>query len=97
MKNCFFQLTNVEKGGETAFARSGVRNAPKKGSAIFWYNLLSSGGRDNDTFHGACPVIFGEKLGSNAALKNALIFKRTAFNSIIFLLLRSRHSMVLLQ
>lgn len=51
------------KGGETAFSQAGVYVTPKKGSALLWYNLLSSGSRDDLAYHGGCPVIFGEKRG----------------------------------
>ena len=60
------QLNDVQKGGETAFAQAGVRATPKRGSAVFWYNMLSSGDRDELTYHGGCPVIFGEKFRKNA-------------------------------
>ena len=55
----------MEKGGETGFAQAGVVVTPVKGSAIFWYNMFGSGLNDNMTYHGACPVIFGEKLGNS--------------------------------
>ena len=65
----FLQLTDVEKGGETAFPQAGVRSQPKKGSAIFWYNMYSSGEEDVYTQHGSCPIIFGQKLGKNIRMK----------------------------
>ena len=57
----FLKLNDVKKGGETAFAQAGIRATPVKGSAIFWYNMLSSGDRYEMAHHGGCPVIFGEK------------------------------------
>ena len=58
-----FQLSDVEKGGSTAFPIAGVAATPVKGSAVYWYDLLSSGDSDHRTWHGACPVILGEKWG----------------------------------
>ena len=55
------KLNEVDMGGGTAFAQAGVLITPKPGSAIFWYNLLSSGVWDEHTHHGSCPVILGEK------------------------------------
>lgn len=62
--NLFAQLSDVDDGGGTAFSQAGVHVTPKKGSAIFWYNLQSSGHEDKFAWHGACPVIFGEKIGN---------------------------------
>ncbi|CAG7836314.1 unnamed protein product [Allacma fusca] len=60
-----FYLTDVEKGGSTAFPMAGVAARPVKGSAVFWNNLFSSGNPDERTWHGACPVIMGEKWVAN--------------------------------
>ena len=57
------QLSNVPKGGGTAFSQAGVHVTPKNGSAIFWPTLLRSGDVNERTWHGACSVIFGEKTG----------------------------------
>ena len=53
----------MKEGGGTAFSQCGVNVTPEKGSAIVWHNVHSSGAQDESTFHGACPVIYGEKLG----------------------------------
>uniref|UniRef100_H2YXY9 procollagen-proline 4-dioxygenase n=1 Tax=Ciona savignyi TaxID=51511 RepID=H2YXY9_CIOSA len=58
-------LSEVEEGGGTAFVRAGVAAKPIKGSAVFWYNMYPSGDIDIRTFHGACPVIIGNKWASN--------------------------------
>ena len=58
-----FQLNNVEEGGRTVFPTSFAAAAPKKGSAIFWYNSFSDGTPDFSTAHSDCPVVLGEKWG----------------------------------
>ena len=45
------------------FPRLGVKVTPRKGSAVFWYNLFRNGEGIEDTVHGACPVLMGEKWG----------------------------------
>lgn len=57
------QLTEVMKGGGTVFPRLGVRLTPEKNSAAFWYNLKRNGEGIEETVHGACPVLMGEKWG----------------------------------
>jgi len=60
-----FYLSDVALGGGTVFPRLGVRLTPKQGSAAFWWNLLRNGEGIEDTVHGACPVLMGEKWVSN--------------------------------
>ncbi|TRY69748.1 hypothetical protein DNTS_035423, partial [Danionella cerebrum] len=50
------QMSDVEKGGATAFTTIGVAVKPKKGSAVFWYNLHKNGQVDMKTLHAGCPV-----------------------------------------
>ena len=37
----------------------------EKGSAVFWWNLLTNGLLDVQTVHGGCPVVVGSKWITN--------------------------------
>uniref|UniRef100_H2ZF13 procollagen-proline 4-dioxygenase n=1 Tax=Ciona savignyi TaxID=51511 RepID=H2ZF13_CIOSA len=65
------QLSEVQEGGGTAFVEAGVTAKPIKGSAVFWYNMYPSGDIDIRTFHGACPVMIGNKWASNKWIREA--------------------------
>ncbi|XP_030369286.1 prolyl 4-hydroxylase subunit alpha-1 [Scaptodrosophila lebanonensis] len=60
-----FYLSDVAQGGGTAFPRLKQLLMPKKGSAAFWYNLHASGAPNEQTLHGACPIIVGSKWVQN--------------------------------
>ncbi len=51
-------------GGRTAFPHVGAFATPRKGSAVFWYNLAHDGTEDRNSLHGGCPVLFGFKWGA---------------------------------
>jgi len=64
------QLSDVEMGGATAFPSLNLRILPEKGSAVFWYNIKSSGMRHEGTLHTGCPVLMGSKWVANKWIIN---------------------------
>ncbi|XP_064549511.1 prolyl 4-hydroxylase subunit alpha-1-like isoform X2 [Drosophila montana] len=56
-----FYLTDVEQGGATVFTILNQAVSPKRGTALFWYNLHRNGTGDTRTLHGGCPVLVGSK------------------------------------
>ncbi|XP_068140891.1 prolyl 4-hydroxylase subunit alpha-2 [Drosophila tropicalis] len=56
-----FYLSDVEQGGQTIFPLANVTVQPKKGSALFWFNLHNDGEPNIKSLHGVCPIIEGNR------------------------------------
>ena len=54
-------LNTPEAGGETIFPRAQLKVIPRKGTAVLFYNVDSSGAPDPMSLHGGAPVVSGEK------------------------------------
>lgn len=62
----FFQLSDVEDDGYTAFPNLGFNAPVEKGAALVFQNLHKTNGSLNElTFHGSCPILKGDKWGQN--------------------------------
>ncbi|KAI4458943.1 prolyl 4-hydroxylase alpha subunit [Holotrichia oblita] len=71
------QMSDVDQGGATVFIDLDVVVRPKKGTAVFWYNLHSNGEGDRSTGHAACPVLAGSKWVSNKWIhEDGQLFRR---------------------
>lgn len=83
MATFMLYLSEVPKGGYTAFPRLGVAVAPVRGSAVFWHNIRRSGRSDMHMLHGGCPVLVGSKWVANKWVREwANAFKRKCVNHI---------------
>lgn len=56
-------MTDVPVGGTTIFPGAQLAIQPKKGSALFWYNLHNNGDPNLLTRHAVCPTIVGSRWG----------------------------------
>ncbi|XP_016963008.2 prolyl 4-hydroxylase subunit alpha-2 [Drosophila biarmipes] len=56
-----FYMTDVPVGGATIFPSAKLSVQPKKGSALFWYNLHNNGEPNSLTRHAVCPMIMGNR------------------------------------
>ncbi|KAH8305479.1 hypothetical protein KR018_009587 [Drosophila ironensis] len=56
-----FYATDVPVGGATVFPAANVAIQPKKGNALFWYNLHDDGEPNPLSRHAVCPMIMGNR------------------------------------
>ena len=68
-KTVMFYLNTVEEGGHTRFPNAGVSVTPKRGRAVHWYNIDDNNHNLPCAFHGADPVIRGEKWGATVWIR----------------------------
>ena len=61
----FVYLNDVRGGGETSFPELGLEFKPKKGSAVFWWNVDDKIEPIPETLHQGKPVTSGIKFGLN--------------------------------
>ena len=66
-------VTEPHSGGGSVFGQAGIHIPMQEGSAVFWYSVLSSGDLDERSYHGGCPVIFGDKRSKR--VKGILLLK----------------------
>ncbi|XP_037071261.1 prolyl 4-hydroxylase subunit alpha-1-like [Pollicipes pollicipes] len=71
-----FYLSDVIRGGATAFPKLGVSVFPERGAAAFWYNLRRNGRGDVRALHGGCPVAYGAKWIANKWVRERNQFLR---------------------
>jgi prolyl 4-hydroxylase len=64
-----FYLNTVEEGGHTRFPQAGVSVQPRQGRAVHWYNIDDQKQNLPCSFHGADPVIRGEKWGATVWIR----------------------------
>ncbi|ROT82962.1 hypothetical protein C7M84_023863 [Penaeus vannamei] len=65
MATWMFYLSDVERGGRTAFPKAGISVPPVKGAAVMWFNLKKNGDVNPRAEHGGCPVLLGHKWVAN--------------------------------
>ncbi|KAF2894498.1 hypothetical protein ILUMI_11698 [Ignelater luminosus] len=56
-----FYMSDTKKGGATVFTNLKLAVWPKKGSAVFWYNLKPDYEVDTRSLHAGCPLYVGTK------------------------------------
>uniref|UniRef100_A0AC34R8N8 Fe2OG dioxygenase domain-containing protein n=1 Tax=Panagrolaimus sp. JU765 TaxID=591449 RepID=A0AC34R8N8_9BILA len=56
-------LKTAKIGGGTIFPKMGITFQPKPGDAVIWFNQNPDDSKADDSLHGACPVLKGNKIG----------------------------------
>lgn len=66
----YLNSLSPEQGGQTTFPHLDVHVTPKRGMAVFWYNVDIHGKDDPRTLHGGEPVHNTQKYGLNLWVRN---------------------------
>ncbi|XP_034127167.1 prolyl 4-hydroxylase subunit alpha-2-like [Drosophila guanche] len=62
MATVLFYLNDARHGGSTVFTSPQLKVPSERGKVLFWYNMRGeTHDLDEQTLHGACPVIYGTK------------------------------------
>ncbi|XP_017071949.1 prolyl 4-hydroxylase subunit alpha-2 [Drosophila eugracilis] len=61
LSTVLFYASNVQQGGATVFPKINITVFPRKGSSLYWFNLLDDGRPDQRSQHSVCPVINGDR------------------------------------
>ncbi|KAH8260430.1 hypothetical protein KR026_012257 [Drosophila bipectinata] len=56
-----FYASDVEMGGATIFPAANISIQPKKGTALFWYNLHNDWEPNSLSRHAVCPMVLGNR------------------------------------
>ncbi|KAH7719752.1 Protein C01B10.10 [Aphelenchoides avenae] len=64
-------LKPAELGGGTVFPNAGVHFRPAAGDALLWMNMNPDYSVAQGSFHGACPVLAGTKIGVTMWIRSA--------------------------
>lgn len=64
-------FSDVEQGGHTVFIPDEITVKPIKGSAVLWFNMLTTGEHDPSTMHAGCPVMTGNKWIANKWIRQS--------------------------
>lgn len=72
----FVYLNDDFEGGTTLFPELGLEVQPKKGRAVFWFNVDEKGRVNPLTLHTGTDVVNGEKYGLNIWIRNKSFYSK---------------------
>ncbi|EDV31629.2 uncharacterized protein Dana_GF14452 [Drosophila ananassae] len=75
-----FYASDVEMGGATIFPAANISIKPKKGSALFWYNLHNDWEPNPLSRHAVCPMVLGNRwILNKSMLSHRQIFLKLCY------------------